>query len=87
MGMCTSSQVSFFPLLSNIVYQKKAVFLKPVVKSVISLLLFVGKNLELNEQVIPWSAHACTIESQFSPHPHPLGPYYMPISPFLRITQ
>ena len=35
--MCTASRVSFLHLFSNDGYQKAAIFLKPVVKSVISL--------------------------------------------------
>ena len=35
--MCTPSRVSFSPLFSNAGYQKKAIFLKLLVKGVISL--------------------------------------------------
>ena len=38
--MCAPSRVSFLPRFSNAGYQKKAIFLKPVVKSVVSSLCY-----------------------------------------------
>ena len=39
-GICTPSQVSLLPPSSNAGYQNKAIFLQPVVKSIVSLLSY-----------------------------------------------